>query len=119
MAVLVALGGAAGAGVRWIMVEVGPETAFPWAVLFVNLVGCTLLGALVGRGVHHGARLLVGTGFCGGLTTFSTLTVEVASMLRDDRAVVACTYLAVSVLAGLGCFDRARAAAAAVRSGAT
>lgn len=105
---LVALGGAIGAGIRWAVIEVAPSTPFPWPVLLVNLVGCALLGALVGHGVSYRARLLFGTGLCGGLTTFSTFTVEVARLLSDNRAGIAASYLVASVVGGLVCFDRAR-----------
>ncbi|MBT3246487.1 MAG: CrcB family protein [Actinobacteria bacterium] len=106
---LVAVGGTAGAGIRWLILTVGPSTTFPWSVLVVNLVGCAILGVLVGRGVQHNARLLLGTGFCGGLTTFSTFTVEAAQLMRADHLGMATTYLAASLLGGLLCFDRARA----------
>ena len=105
---LVALGGAIGAGIRWAVVEVAPSTPFPWPVLLVNLVGCALLGALVGHGASYRARLLFGTGLCGGLTTFSTFTVEVARLLNDNRVGIAASYLVASVVGGLVCFDRAR-----------
>ncbi|MBL6925069.1 MAG: CrcB family protein [Acidimicrobiia bacterium] len=106
---LVAVAGALGAGTRWALLTLGPATTFPWSVLIVNLVGCALLGLLVGRGVHHNARLLIGTGFCGGLTTFSTFTVEAAQLMRSDHLGIAITYLIASVIGGLIFFDRARA----------
>ena len=106
---LIAMGGVAGAGTRWAALTLGPSTTFPWSVLIVNLAGCAILGVLVGRGVHHNARLLIGTGFCGGLTTFSTFTVEAAQLMRADHLGIAAAYLAASVVGGLACFDRARA----------
>ncbi|MDP6480823.1 MAG: CrcB family protein [Acidimicrobiales bacterium] len=105
---LVAVGGTAGAGTRWAVLTLGPSTTFPWSVLIVNLVGCAILGVLVGRAVHHRARLLVGAGFCGGLTTFSTFTVEAAQLMRGGHLGMAATYLIASVVGGLVCFDRAR-----------
>jgi len=74
-----------------------------------------LLGALLGRGVDSRVRLLVGTGFCGGLTTFSTFAVDAAGLMRDSRAEVAATYLALSVVLGLGAFLAGRRLAGAGR----
>ena len=108
---LIAVAGATGAGTRWAVFTFWPTTTFPWSVLAVNLVGGTLLGLLVGLGVHHNTRLLIGTGFCGGLTTFSTFTVEAAQLMRGDQSGMAFTYLLASVVGGLGCFNRARAMA--------
>lgn len=80
----VAVGGAFGAVARygvsiWMMQQFGG--GFPWGTLAVNLVGCFLLGLLdgfvvSGQLVSAEARLLLGTGFLGALTTFSTFSVE-------------------------------------------
>jgi CrcB protein len=131
---LVAGGGAVGAGLRWAVLGALPDgdpgggaTAtlasvgdglpwgLPWPVVLVNLVGCALLGALLGRGVDSRVRLLVGAGFCGGLTTFSTFAVDAAGLMRDSRAEVAATYLALSVVLGLGAFLAGRRLAGAGR----
>ncbi len=103
--VLVAAGGAAGAAVRWGVVDALPEpAAMPWPVLAVNLVGCALLGVLLARRPGDDLRLLAGVGFCGGLTTFSTFTVETAAFLRADRPSTAVAYIAFSVAGGLAAF---------------
>ena len=128
---LVAGGGAAGAGLRWAVLGALPDgdpgggattatlasvgDGLPWPVVLVNLVGCALLGALLGRGVDSRVRLLVGAGFCGGLTTFSTFAVDAAELMRDSRAEVAATYLALSVVLGLGAFLAGRRLAGAGR----
>ncbi|GIT75576.1 MAG: hypothetical protein Ct9H300mP31_01070 [Acidimicrobiaceae bacterium] len=82
---------------------------FPWPVLVVNLVGCALLGALLGPETPRSTRLLVGTGLCGGLTTFSTFAVEVARLLRADDASTAVAYMVASVVGGLAVAITARA----------
>ena len=128
---LVAGGGAVGAGLRWAVLGALPDgdpggdattatlasvgDGLPWPVVLVNLVGCALLGALLGRGVDSRVRLLVGAGFCGGLTTFSTFAVDAAGLMRDSRAEVAAAYLALSVVLGLGAFLAGRRLAGADR----
>lgn len=78
---------------------------WPWGVLAVNLAGCLVLGYLAAAAWSARAQLPMslglGTGFCGSLTTFSALTVDVAEMARDGDWGYAAGYLAVSVLGGL------------------
>lgn len=110
--VYVAVGAIAGAAVRWAVSEiVDPATAWPWATFVVNMVGACALG-LVLAVTRHGVdaqtedpvRLALGTGFCGALTTFSALAVEVAQLIRDDRTSLSAGYLAASLAAGLAAF---------------
>jgi CrcB protein len=104
---LVAAGGAAGATLRWALLDLGDD-AFRPALLGVNVLGCLVLGialALPAEATERRHALLhdgVGIGFCGGLTTFSTLAVEVAELGRDGHAGTGATYLALSVILGLG-----------------
>jgi CrcB protein len=99
IAILVAGGGVAGAGVRWAVLTTLVEGgAFPWATLLVNVVGCLAVGLLAGAA--QGTRALLGIGFAGGLTTFSTFTVEAALLLDDVRPGLALAYVTASVLSG-------------------
>ena len=92
---LVAVGGALGALARLGAVEAGPDAT---AVLAVNLVGCLLLGLLVGaRQDDLRLRAFAGTGVLGGLTTASAFAVDVARL----DAGPALAYAAASVLGGL------------------
>ena len=105
-AVAVGLGGLAGAGARWGLVEILPATdVWPWGVLAVNLAGCLVLGYVAAASWSARAQLPMGlglgTGFCGSLTTFSALTVDVAEMARDSDWGFAAGYLAVSVAGGV------------------
>lgn len=104
---LVMVGGVAGSAVRWAVQSLAsPGDDFPWATLLVNVAGCALLGALtavVRARPHHRplAGDLLGVGFCGGLTTMSTLAVEVAGFGRDGRAGMAAIYLTASLVLGI------------------
>jgi CrcB protein len=100
-------GGAVGALARALTGEALPHDpgTWPWATFAVNIAGAFILGLLVTRlqeRVPPSAyrRPLLGTGFCGALTTFSTFQVELLGMLDADRAGLAATYAAVSLAAG-------------------
>lgn len=98
--VAVALGGAVGTSVRYAAVVAAPVAAgrFPWTTLVVNVVGALLAGVAVGR-VGRWAPLVV-TGFLGGLTTMSALSVEADVLFRDGHHGVAVAYVAVSTAGG-------------------
>ena len=107
---LVALGGAAGSIARHGVERLLDTTAgLPVGTLAVNLVGAFALGVLLeglatrGSDVGHrrAARLLVGTGFLGGFTTYSALAVEADGLLRDGRVALALVYVLTTVVVGL------------------
>lgn len=104
--VLVGLGGAAGSAARAGVVLALP-TAPLAATLLVNVVGAGVLGlvvaALDGAGVSRRrarARLLLGTGFCGGFTTYSAVAVQTAELLRGAEPGTAVGYALVTLLLG-------------------
>jgi CrcB protein len=79
---------------------------WPWATFSVNLFGAALLAWLTTRLSEMVAptrywRLLLGTGFCGALTTFSTLQVETITLADDGHAGLAFAYAAASIAAGM------------------
>ena len=97
---VVFLGGAAGAVARtWIAEHWSAQHGvWPWGTFAVNVAGTLVLGALLAaQRTTPRMRGLVGTGLCGGLTTFSTLCVEATGM-PAGRAVA---YVAATVAAGL------------------
>lgn len=108
---LIAVGAGVGATTRWALgtaLEVG---VFPTATLLANLVGCALLGWLTARPLDELGRQEAATvGFCGGLTTFSTLAVELAELRGPDPAVFV-WYLAASVIGGVALFVGGRSVA--------
>lgn len=74
---LVFAGGAAGSLVRYL---VGVALPALWPVFVVNVLGSLMLGLLLGSAPSRSVRLLIGTGFLGGFTTYSAFAVEVASL---------------------------------------
>jgi CrcB protein len=84
---------------------VAPEPGqWPWSTFAVNLVGAFLLGYVASRlPVGSYRRPLLGTGVCGGLTTFSTMQVEILRMIERDHVVLAAGYAGASIAAGLLC----------------
>ena len=82
-----------------------PAGQWPWATFIVNLLGAALLGYFVTRLQERlppslYRRAFLGTGICGALTTFSTVTVELAKMLEGGRLGLAAGYAAASVAGG-------------------
>jgi CrcB protein len=80
--------------------------AWPWATLIVNLAGTALLAWLTTRLTEVVApgrywRTLIGTGFCGALTTFSTFQVEAIKLGKSGHIGTAVGYVATSLAAGL------------------
>jgi fluoride exporter len=83
-------GGMLGAPARYLadrMIQARHDSVFPWGTFAVNLAGSAVLGFLLGAQSHLGlpsaAFALLGTGFCGGLTTFSTFGYETLRLLED------------------------------------
>jgi CrcB protein len=112
---LLAIGGGAGANARyWLGVVVArfqqtwfEVVEFPWATFLINAGGSTLLGFIAAAYLGHpdparrNGYLLLGTGFCGGFTTFSTFSLETLELIRDGKGGAAIAYVGGSVAAGL------------------
>ncbi len=92
-ALLVAIGGLIGGALRFLTITLLSkvvESQFPIATLFVNIVGCLLIGIFIGladRSVSFNPdlRLFLATGLCGGFTTFSTFAYENAILLKTEH----------------------------------
>jgi fluoride exporter len=101
---LVALGAALGAPLRYLTdlaLQRRLGSAFPWGTFAVNVTGSLILGFAVGLPVPAAAAALVGTGFCGALTTYSTFGYETLRLARQGRRRHAVVNVLGSVLAGL------------------
>lgn len=81
-------------------------SALPLGTMAINLTGAFLLGLLTGLAAHHGlpkeAVVVLGTGFCGAYTTFSTFSYETMRLVEDGSIAEAGTNVAVSLAAGMG-----------------
>ena len=95
---LVGLGGTLGALSRY---GVDRTLRGRRATLAVNVLGSVALGAVVATPLPATHRLVIGTGFCGAFTTFSSFSVDVASDAVDGELGRAATYAAVTVVAAL------------------
>lgn len=100
-------GGALGTVLRAALAEAFPHsaTAWPWPTFAVNVVAAFLLGYVVTRLQERlppssYRRPLLGTGFCGGLSTFSTMQVELVKMLGAHAYALAALYAVTSIVAG-------------------
>ena len=101
---LVALGAAIGAPLRYLAdraIQSRHESVFPWGTLTVNVAGSLVLGFLVGLPVAPWLSALLGTGFCGALTTYSTFSFETLRLVRAGLRPLAAAYAIGSILAGL------------------
>lgn len=105
---LVLVGGAVGAPLRYLtdlLVQARHDSVLPWGTLTVNVVGSLVLGVVASAVVHAGSPAwlltLVGTGFCGALTTFSTFGFETFRLLEDGSWVEALANVGLSLVAGM------------------
>lgn len=106
-AVLVIIGAAVGAPARYLLdrsVQAWHTTRFPWGTFAVNMVGCFILGTLAGASARLPGEVgaLLGTGFCGALTTYSTFGFETVRLAETGAKDLAAAYALGSVVTGVG-----------------
>lgn len=106
---LVVAGAVVGAPLRYLTdraVQARCDGLFPWGTFAVNAAACLLLGALTGAVLAGAAsgrlELLLGTGLCGALSTYSTFSYETLRLAERGRTFLAAANVAASVLVGLG-----------------
>jgi len=100
---VVSLGGIVGSLARWSLSLIIVDHGFPWATLIVNYLGAIFLTAIVLYGTHHPNpkwwwRPLLGTGFCGGFTTYSAFAVKIDLYLRQNDLHALFAYALASII---------------------
>lgn len=105
---LVMVGGAVGAPLRYVTdlaVQKRHQTVFPWGTFTVNVAGSLVLGVLTGVVLEDAGsssvQLLLGTGLCGALTTYSTFSYETLRLAEEGARFAAVANVAATVLGGL------------------
>ncbi len=100
---------AVGAPVRYLVdgaIAERAEGVFPWGTFVINASGSLLLGALTGLGLYHAfpkvPKVILGTGFCGSYTTFSTFTYETVELLEEGAVNEAARNAFGTLLVGAG-----------------
>ena len=99
----VATGGVIGSLARWLVSLGIVDHGFPWATLLVNYVGSVILTALVLYSKHHKShkwwwRPAIGTGFCGGFTTYSAFALKIDQYLSDGNIHSVLAYSLASIV---------------------
>lgn len=107
----VGLGGLIGAIMRYAISLCLQQHAIvlPYGTLIANLIGCFTIGIITQmtentQALSPEARLLLATGFCGGLTTLSSMIFEFAQLLREGELVYSFIYFLATFCGGFSCF---------------
>jgi len=106
---LIGIGGGIGSVFRYfttIFVKKYVSLSFPLATFLTNVLGCLLIGILLGTFERHqltnpDLKFFFVTGFCGGYTTFSTFAYENVNLVQTNNSAIAFAYIGLSVLTGL------------------
>ena len=101
---------AIGAPLRYVVdVSIGERVGrrFPWGTLVINASGSLLLGVLTGLALYHAfpktPKVILGTGFCGAYTTFSTFTFETVGLAEEGATGPALLNAAGTLVVGAAC----------------
>jgi CrcB protein len=104
----VGLGGFIGAAARYglSLGLAGLSIVIPYGTLLANILGCFVIGVLLGFAVQTdaitpGARLFLATGFCGGFTTMSSFVYELASLARAGDFAIAGLYFSATIIGSI------------------
>eukprot|EP00282_Hemiselmis_andersenii_P017799 CAMPEP_0114111014 /NCGR_PEP_ID=MMETSP0043_2-20121206/1621_1 /TAXON_ID=464988 /ORGANISM="Hemiselmis andersenii, Strain CCMP644" /LENGTH=133 /DNA_ID=CAMNT_0001203005 /DNA_START=148 /DNA_END=549 /DNA_ORIENTATION=- len=106
MAPWAAVGGGAvvGAIARYEISELAARAKVkPWGIAGINVAGSFVLGSVVASApLSPASKLLIGTGFCGAFTTFSTFSVDALTMIEAGKMRMALQYMAINNIGGIG-----------------
>ena len=102
------LGGGLGSILRYAISKLfmADKSSFPWSTLIANFIGCFIIGIILGWFINNNKQysdlyVFLSIGFCGGLTTFSTFSVEGLTFLKNGELLMFVTYILISILGGL------------------
>lgn len=103
----VGAGGFAGSVIRYLISRVPlGSSAYPVNTFITNVIGAVLIGYIIARADRLALSpqqiLLLKTGFCGGLTTFSTFSAETLGLLEQGSYLTACAYIILSLVLCVG-----------------
>ena len=104
---LVGLGGATGAVMRYLCAQWIPSAKFPYGTFLVNVLGCFAIGILLAfslnsQKISRELWLFAATGICGGFTTFSAFSLENVQMLMEGKFLLSFLYILSSLLLCMG-----------------
>ena len=102
------LGGGFGSILRYAISKLfmADKSSFPWSTLIANFIGCFIIGIVLGWFINNNKQysdlyVFLSIGFCGGLTTFSTFSVEGLTYLKNGDLLVFITYLLFSIVGSI------------------
>jgi CrcB protein len=109
LAVVVGLAGALGAVARYLIdgaVQDRTSGLFPFGTLTVNVIGSLILGVIAGLALRHAdwasTQAVLGIGFCGGLTTWSTASWETVRLIEEGANATAIRYTLMNLVVSFG-----------------
>ena len=102
------LGGGFGSILRYAISKLfmADKSSFPWSTLIANFIGCFIIGIILGWFINNNKQysdlyVFLSIGFCGGLTTFSTFSVEGLAYLKNGDLLIFITYLLFSIIGSI------------------
>ena len=99
---LVGVGGTFGAIARYTVGQLDKSDRFPVSTLTVNVLGSFILGVLVFLDLNQSLLLLIGVGFCGAFTTYSTFSVDTVLLWEDGNQLLAIVNALANIIASIG-----------------